>query len=125
MLAQRKIAYDESQKNYKQMKSKKLVKVEQAKNVNVNVNNALRSRCIILFVIVVALAGFFILRSGAAASNAYYLNQLKNQSTVLEAENSRLHLEIAHLKSPERIQSIATQELGMIVPDKFFFSTKN
>ena len=90
MLAQRKIAYDESQKNYKQMKTKKLVKVEQAKNVNVN--NALRSRCIILFVIVVALAGFFILRSGAAASNAYYLNQLKNQSTVLEAENSRLHL---------------------------------
>lgn len=123
MLAQRKIAYDESQKNYKQMKTKKLVKVEQAKNVNVN--NALRSRCIILFVIVVALAGFFILRSGAAASNAYYLNQLKNQSTVLEAENSCLHLEIAHLKSPERIQSIATQELGMIVPDKFFFSTKN
>ena len=55
MLAQRKIAYDESQK-YKQMKTKKLVKVEQAKNVNVN--NALRSRCIILFVIVVALAGF-------------------------------------------------------------------
>ena len=123
MLAQRKIVYDESQKNYKQMKTKKLVKVEQAKNVNVN--NALRSRCIILFVVVIALAGFFILRSGVAASNAYYLNQLKNQSTVLEAENSRLHLEIAHLKSPERIQSIATQELGMIVPVKFFFSTKN
>lgn len=123
MLAQRKIVYDESQKNYKQMKTKKLVKVEQAKNVNVN--NALRSRCIILFVVVIALAGFFILRSGVAANNAYYLNQLKNQSTVLEAENSRLHLEIAHLKSPERIQSIATQELGMIVPDKFFFSTKN
>ena len=117
MLAQRKIVYDESQKNYKQMKTKKLVKVD--------VNNALRSRCIILFVVVIALAGFFILRSGVAASNAYYLNQLKNQSTVLEAENSRLHLEIAHLKSPERIQSIATQELGMIVPDKFFFSTKN
>ena len=36
MLAQRKIVYDESQKNYKQMKTKKLVKVEQAKNVNVN-----------------------------------------------------------------------------------------
>lgn len=56
MLAQRKIVYDESQKNYKQMKTKKLVKVEQAKNVNVN--NALRSRCIILFVVVIALAGF-------------------------------------------------------------------
>lgn len=122
MLAQRKIVYEENQKNYKQMKNKRVVKVEQTKNVNVN--NALRSRCIILFVIVVVLAGFFILRSGVAASNAYHLNQLKNQATKLEAENSRLHLEIAHLKSPERIQSIATEELGMIVPDKFFFSTK-
>lgn len=120
MLAQRKIVYEENQKNYKQMKLKKTVETEQVKNVN----NVLRSRCIILFVIVVALAGFFILRSGVAASNAYHLNQLKNQSTKLEAENSRLHLEIAHLKSPERIQSIATKELGMIVPDKFFFSTK-
>lgn len=123
MLAQRKTVYEENQKNYKQMRTKKIVKVEQTKDVNVN--NALRSRCIILFVIVVALAGFFILRSGVAASNAYYLNQLKNQATKLEAENSRLHLEIAHLKSPERIQSIATKDLGMILPDKFFFSTKN
>ena len=123
MLAQRKIVYEENQERYKQMKVKKSVKSRQEKDADLN--NALRSRCIILFVILVAMAGFFILRSGAAASNAYYLNQLKNQSTVLEAENSRLHLEIAHLKSPERIQSIATQELGMIVPDKFFFSTKN
>ena len=64
------------------------------------------------------------MRSGVAATNAYHLNQLKNQSTKLETENARLHLEIAHLKSPERIQSIATKDLGMILPDKFFFSTK-
>ena len=31
MLAQRKIAYDESQKNYKQMKTKKLVKENRQK----------------------------------------------------------------------------------------------
>ncbi|WP_296895814.1 cell division protein FtsL [uncultured Megamonas sp.] len=122
MLAQRKIVYEENQERYKQMKVKKSVKSRQEKDADLN--NALRSRCIILFVIVVAMAGFFILRSGVAASDAYHLNQLKNQSTKLEAENSRLHLEIAHLKSPERIQSIATNELGMILPDKFFFSTK-
>lgn len=122
MLAQRKIVYEENQESYKQMRTKKMTKTRQKKDVNLN--NALRSRCIILFVIVVALAGFFILRSGVAASNAYHLNQLKNQATKLEAENSRLHLEIAHLKSPERIQSIATNELGMILPDKFFFSSK-
>ena len=88
-------------------------------------NNALRTRCMILFVITTILAVFFILRSGMAASEAYHLNQMKGQATVLETENARLHLEIAHLKSPERIQQIAQQELGMILPDKFFFSTKN
>ncbi len=89
-----------------------------------NLNNALRSRCIVLFVMVTALAVFFILRSGVAASSAYNLSQMKSQVSRLEMENARLHLDIAHLKSPERIQAIATQELGMILPDKFFFSTK-
>ncbi len=88
-----------------------------------NLNNALRSRCIVLFVMVTALA-VFILRSGVAASSAYNLSQMKSQVSRLEMENARLHLDIAHLKSPERIQAIATQELGMILPDKFFFSTK-
>lgn len=55
MLAQRKIVYDESQKIINRWKLK-ISKSRTGKNVNVN--NALRSRCIILFVIVVALAGF-------------------------------------------------------------------
>lgn len=120
MLAQRKaVSWEHSAK--KQIVERKN---EEKLNKDMNLNNALRSRCIILFVVVSLLAGFFILRSGVAASNAYHLNQIKNQATKLEAENSRLHLEIAHLKSPERIQSIATKDLGMILPDKFFFATK-
>lgn len=120
MLAQRKeVLWD---KNEAYSSPKKVIK---NKNKDMSLNDALRSRCIVLFLIVTVLAGFFILRSGVAASSAYHLNQVKNQATKLEAENSRLHLEIAHLKSPERIQSIATTKLGMILPDKFFFSTKN
>ena len=121
MLAQRKEVSWDSHEQYRELKLKKSIKVQKQ---NKNLNDALRSRCIVLFVIVSILAGFFILRSGVAATNAYHLNQLKNQSTKLETENARLHLEIAHLKSPERIQSIATKDLGMILPDKFFFSTK-
>lgn len=120
MLAQRKVV------SWEYPEKKQIVerKNEETLDKEMNLNNALRSRCIILFVVVSLLAGFFILRSGIAASNAYQLNQIKNQATKLEAENSRLHLEIAHLKSPERIQSIATKDLGMILPDKFFFATK-
>ena len=121
MLAQRKEVSWDNHEQYRETKLKKSIKVQKQ---NKNLNDALRSRCIVLFVIVSILAGFFILRSGVAATNAYHLNQLKNQSTKLETENARLHLEIAHLKSPERIQSIATKDLGMILPDKFFISTK-
>lgn len=123
MVAQRKeIEWESEQSLPRQNKVRKTV---QQRRQEKNLNNALRTRCMILFVITTILAVFFILRSGVAASEAYQLNQMKQQATVLETENARLHLEIAHLKSPERIQQIAQQELGMILPDKFFFSTKN
>ncbi len=123
MVAQRKEVQWESEQTLP--KRNKIRKTVQQRRQEKNLNNALRTRCMILFVITTILAVFFILRSGMAASEAYHLNQMKGQATVLETENARLHLEIAHLKSPERIQQIAQQELGMILPDKFFFSTKN
>ncbi|HJG07969.1 cell division protein FtsL [Megamonas hypermegale] len=120
MLAQRKESeWENVQALPKKNKIRKTVKQRRQEK---NLNNALRTRCMILFAITTIMAVFFILRSGVAASEAYQLNQMKRQATVLETENSRLHLEIAHLKSPERIQQIAQQELGMILPDKFFFS---
>ena len=123
MVAQRKEVQWESEQTLP--KRNKIRKTVQQRRQEKNLNNALRTRCMILFVITTILAVFFILRSGMAASEAYHLNQMKGQATVLETENTRLHLEIAHLKSPERIQQIAQQELGMILPDKFFFSSKN
>lgn len=123
MVAQRKEVEWESEQALP--RRNKIRKTVQQRRQEKNLNNALRTRCMILFVITTILAVFFILRSGMAASEAYQLNQMKGQATVLETENARLHLEIAHLKSPERIQQIAQQELGMILPDKFFFSTKN
>lgn len=89
------------------------------------VNGALRSACLVLFLITTAMTIFFLIRSGMAAESAYALNQIKSKANVLESDNARLRLDIAQLKSPERIQAIAVQELGMIMPDKFFFSTKN
>lgn len=123
MVAQRKEIERESEQSLP--RQNKVRKTVQQRRQEKNLNNALRTRCMVLFVIMIILAVFFILRSGVATSEAYKLNQMKQQATVLETENARLHLEIAHLKSPERIQQIAQQELGMILPDKFFFSTKN
>ena len=109
MVAQRKEVQWESEQTLP--KRNKIRKTVQQRRQEKNLNNALRTRCMILFVITTILAVFFILRSGMAASEAYHLNQMKGQATVLETENARLHLEIAHLKSPERIQQIAQQAL--------------
>lgn len=105
------------------------VRVKRKINTNTSlrskiVYDTLRSRCIVLFIISAILAGFFIYRNGVATVEAYQLNQIRSQTVKIEAENSRLHLDIAYLKSPERIQEIATQQLGMILPDKFFFSNQ-
>lgn len=45
------------------------------------------------------------------------INQIKGEISDLQNANERLKLEIARLKSLDRIELIATTELGMIQPD--------
>lgn len=63
-----------------------------------------------------------VVRSGISASRGYALVATNNQAQQLELENERLRVEIAKLKSPERIKRIAEDELGMVVPRKMYFS---
>ena len=62
-------------------------------------------------------------RSGMSASRGYELVKLQQQADSLEKENDRLKIDIAQLKSPQRIQRIATEKLGMVVPQAVYFST--
>ena len=55
MLAQRKEVSWDNHEQYRELKLKKSIKVQKQ---NKNLNDALRSRCIVLFVIVSILAGF-------------------------------------------------------------------
>ena len=61
-------------------------------------------------------------RSGISASRGYELVAIQQQIQQVEQENERLRIEIARLKSPQRIEQIATDELGMEVPKKMYFS---
>ncbi len=45
------------------------------------------------------------------------IDELDDRMTVAEAETERLRLQISELESPERILSVATEDLGMIPPD--------
>lgn len=82
----------------------------------------LRSKCQIAFIIISILAMLVTVRSGISASRGYALVATQNQAQQLEQENERLRIEIAKLKSPQRIKQIASEELGMVVPKKMYFS---
>ena len=51
---------------------------------------------------------------------------VKTQQAVVQLtkDNDALDVEVASLKSPVRIQQIAEEQLGMVLPDSFVYSTK-
>ena len=77
---------------------------------------ALRTKCLITVVLVAVLAIFVTARSEVIIRTGYDLVQIKSQAISLQRENEQLRLDIAKLKSPQRIQYIATAELGMVMP---------
>ncbi len=82
----------------------------------------LRSRCQFAFIVISILAMLVTVRSGISASRGYALVATQTQAQQLEHENERLRVEIAKLKSPQRIKQIASDELGMVIPKKMYFS---
>ena len=85
-------------------------------------NHLLRSRFRMFFAVFSILAMLVVVRSGISASRGYALVATQNQAQQLELENERLRVEIAQLKSPQRIKEIAEDQLGMKVPPKTYFS---
>lgn len=79
----------------------------------------------ILFCVMAIMAMLVTLSSGIGASRGYALINTQRQASELEQENERLKIEIAHLKSPDRIKSIATDQLGMQIPKRTYFAKDN
>ena len=48
--------------------------------------------------------------------------ETQNEAQQIEQENERLNVDIAKLKNPERIKSIAESQLNMQVPKKTYFA---
>ena len=81
-----------------------------------------RSHCQILFLTMAVLAMLVTVGSGVSASRGYALVAVQQKADALEQENERLKIDIAKLKSPERIKNIAQDQLGMEVPKHTYFS---
>lgn len=85
-------------------------------------NTSLRSHCQVLFLVIAVLAMLVTIGSGIAASRGYKLVETQQKAEQLEQENERLNVDIAKLKNPQRIKSIAESQLNMQVPKKTYFA---
>lgn len=90
--------------------------------VRPHINAHLRSRAVILVLTLTVAMSVLTIRSGISATRGYELVQMQRAAAQLERENQQLELDIAHLKAPQRIRDIATNDLGMIVPKDVYFA---
>ena len=84
----------------------------------------LRSHGQMLFLTMTVLMLLVTVGSGINASRGYELVAIQQQAEQMEQENERLKIEIAKLKSPDRIKAIAKDQLGMEVPRQTYFSVE-
>lgn len=84
---------------------------------------SLRKQFLQLIMLAAALAMLITVHSAMMVRAGYDLVEMKATAAKLEKENDLLRLEIAKLKSPQRIQQIATGQLGMVTPHTAYYST--
>ncbi|MDT8901693.1 cell division protein FtsL [Anaeroselena agilis] len=84
---------------------------------------SLRKQFLQLVLLAAALAMLITMHSAVMVRTGYDLVEMKAQAATMERENELLRLEIAKLKSPQRIQQIATKQLGMVTPQNTYYAT--
>ena len=85
----------------------------------------LRTECVVSAVVIGLLAMFVTWGSSSIVKAGYELVQARACLTQVEKQNELLRLEMARLKSPQRIQEIATTQLGMIKPQAVYIVAKD
>ncbi len=85
----------------------------------------LRTECVVSAVVVGLLAMFVTWGSSAIVKAGYDLVQARACLSQLEKQNELLRMEMARLKSPQRIQAIAVGRLGMIKPQAVYIVAKD
>ncbi|SHK57508.1 cell division protein FtsL [Selenomonas ruminantium] len=124
MLAKQETYYEEEQILTPAEEEAALRKAPEEPLFKTVLDTKLRAHGQLLFLTMTVLALLVTVGSGVSASRGYELVAVQQQADKLEQENERLKIEIAKLKSPERIKSIAQDQLGMEVPRQTYFSSE-
>ncbi len=125
MLARQEEYYEEEQRVLTpEEEEKELRKAPKEPLFKTVLDTRLRSHGQLLFLTMTVLALLVTVGSGISASRGYELVAIQQQADQKEQENERLKIEIAKLKSPDRIKAIAQDQLGMVVPRQTYFSSE-
>ncbi len=73
---------------------------------------------LVLAGVFVACSLFYVWSHHQILSLAYDTSEAAREEQALLKENKKLRLELAALKSPGRIERVASQELGLVTPQK-------
>lgn len=84
----------------------------------------LEQALLIVFGLVVFVMVSMVLQMSISKSG-YEIVKLQNNVVQLTKDNETLSVEVASLKSPTRIQKIAQDTLGMVLPDSFVYNGKS
>ena len=83
----------------------------------------LRTECLLSAILIGVLALSVTWGSSAIVNSGYELVQARACLIKMEAENELLRLELAQLKSPERIREFAVGQLGLVRPNVVYMAT--
>ncbi|HBS60764.1 MAG TPA: cell division protein FtsL, partial [Firmicutes bacterium] len=83
----------------------------------------LRRRYFSLLILIFIASMLMVAQNDQLVQTSYQLVEMNADVAKLEKENQSLRIDIARLKSPERIVNIATQRLGLVFPDAKYIST--
>ena len=89
-----------------------------------NPRRCLRTECVVSAILIGMLALFVTWGSSSIVKSGYELVQARASLTKLEKQNELLRMEMARLKSPQRIQNIAVGQLGMVKPQAVYVASK-
>ena len=84
-----------------------------------------RTECLMSALVVGLLAMFVTWGSSTIVKAGYELVQARACLTKIEKQNELLRLEMAQLKSPQRIQSIAVEQLNMVNPPTLYLAARD
>ena len=107
-------------------KSKHLLKTPKKRRRFIYMSHpCVRTDCLAFAILIGILAMLVTWGSSSVVNAGYELVESRICLGKIEKQNVALRMEVAQLKSPQRIQNIAVGQLGMTVPETIYMRDKN